>query len=411
MGGIVGRFMSSSGFTDSFAVAVSVLVSFTLTPTLAARMIKRKKSQPVKGGGKETTDSPESEKRTSLAEFKDKYVQAASKESRFYRPIDRTYTWLLKWSMAHRWGIVVLSIVVIISNVPLFMFVGKNFLPVDDQSQFEINVRAPEGNTLSATSALTERLAADVRKLPGVTDTLVTIGSGQQQVVNLANIYVKLAPIEERSVSQQDLMLRARSEVVGKYLKEYPNQLRTSVNPVAAISGGGFRNADIQVVIGGPDLDKLTKYSSDMLAKLNTIPDVVDADSTLVTGKPELRVVIDRARAADLGVRIGDVAQSLNTLVAGQKVSTFSAGTDQYNVRVRAIGDFRASAEGLQRMLVASQKLVWVSLDNLVRVEEGTGPSSIDRLNRQRQVTLLANVRPGGSQAAIITKINPFSHV
>src|SRR6185436_6880531 len=135
------------------------------------------------------------------------------------------------------------------------------------------------------------------------------------------------------------------------------------------------------------------------------IPDVVDADSTLVTGKPELRVVIDRARAADLGVRVGDIAQALNTLVAGQKVSTFNAGTDQYNVRVRAIGEFRASVEGLKRMIVSSSKIGWVGLDSLVRIEEGTGPSAIDRLNRERQVTLLGNVRPGGSQAAVIQKM------
>ena len=79
---------------------------------------------------------------------------------------------------------------VIVSIVPLFMFVGKNFLPVDDQSQFEINVRAPEGSTLAATSTLAERIAADVRKLPGVTDTLTTIGGGQQEQVNVASIYV-----------------------------------------------------------------------------------------------------------------------------------------------------------------------------------------------------------------------------
>ncbi len=204
-------------------------------------------------------------------------------------------------------------------------------------------------------------------------------------------------------------MVRARSEVLGKYLKEFPGQLRTSVQQVAAISGGGFRNADIQYVISGPDLEKLTKYSDELLAKMKTIPDVVDADSTLVTGKPELRVVIDRARAADLGVRVGDIAQALNTLVAGQKVSTFNAGTDQYNVRVRAIGEFRASVEGLKRMIVSSAKIGWVSLDNLVRVEEGTGPSAIDRLNRQRQVMLLANVKPGGSQAAVIQKLDEFA--
>ena len=328
MGGISGRFMSSFGFTSSFAIAVSLLVSFTLTPMLSARLLKRSKAK---------QHSPDQK-----AEKHD------SKESRFYRPIDRGYTRMLTWSMGHRWVIVVACVLVVVSIVPLFMFVGKNFLPVDDQSQFEINVRAPEGFTLAATSTLAERVSADVRRLPGVTDTLTTIGGGQQELVNVATIYVKLQPIEERSVTQNELMLRARSEILGKYLQEFPGQLRTSVQQVAAISGGGFRNADLQYVIGGPDLEKLTKYSDELMVRMKTIPDLVDVDSTLITGKPELRVVIDRPRAADLGVRVGDIAQALNTLVAGQKVSTFNVGTDQYNVRVRAIGEYRASAEGLQ---------------------------------------------------------------
>src|SRR4030095_7446144 len=221
--------------------------------------------------------------------------------------------------------------------------------------------------------------------------------------------YVKLEPIEERATTQSDLMLRARSEILGKYLQEFPGQLRTSVQQVAAISGGGFRNADLQYVIGGPDLDKLTQYSDELLKRMKTVPDLVDVDSTLVTGKPELRVVIDRPRAADLGVRVGDIAQALNTLVAGQKVSTFNAGTDQIDILVRATGEYRTSDEGLNKMIVSSSKIGWVSLDNLVHFEEGTGPSAIDRLNRQRQVTLLANVKPGGSQAAVIQKMNEFA--
>src|SRR5918912_4230374 len=126
---------------------------------------------------------------------------------------------MLKWSMAHRWVVVLLCAAVIISIIPLFMFVGKNFLPVDDQSQFEISVRAPEGYTLAATSALTEKIAADVRQLPGVTDTLVTIGGGQQQTVNVASIYVKLVDIKERKESQNDLMRDARDLVVNNYPK------------------------------------------------------------------------------------------------------------------------------------------------------------------------------------------------
>ncbi|HEU4711267.1 MAG TPA: efflux RND transporter permease subunit [Pyrinomonadaceae bacterium] len=392
MGGIVGRFMSSFGLTSAFAIAVSLLVSFTLTPMLAARLIKR--SDDAKERALERNTEP---------------ADHGSKESRFYRPIDRTYTKMLSWSMAHRWVVVLACVAVIVSIVPLFMFVGKNFLPVDDQSQFELTVRAPEGSTLAATSALAERIATDIRALPGVTDTLTTIGGGQQELVNSVSMYVKLKPIEERDVTQEQLMVRTRTDVLPKFVQQYPGQLRTSVQQVAAISGGGFRNSDVQYVIGGPDLQKLTEYSDKLLEKMKTIPDVVDADSTLISGKPELRVVIDRARAADLGVRVGDIAQALNTLVAGQKVSTFNAGTDQYDVRVRAVGEFRASAEGLKRMIVSSAKVGWVSLDNLVKVEEGTGPAAIDRLNRRRQVTLLANVRPGGSQAAVIDSLNQFS--
>jgi hydrophobic/amphiphilic exporter-1 (mainly G- bacteria), HAE1 family len=444
MGGIVGRFMSSFGFTASFAIAVSLLVSFTLTPMLAARLIKRHAAAegPATGSVPSEADAPSvlADESKSLAGEPDKLTTAhetataemtgappseevgpaleevskgrgrhelhaprTSKESRWYRPIDRTYTWMLRWSMAHRWAVLLACVLVIFSIVPLFKFVGKNFVPVDDQSQFEVTVRAPEGATLAATSALVEKIATDIRKLPGVTDTLVTIGSGQQQTVNLASVYVKLTDIKDRDLSQLDLMDRAR-----KLLQNYPQDLRTSVQPVAAISGGGFRNSDIQYVIGGPDLDKLTEYSQTLVEKMKTIPDVVDADSTLVAGKPEVQVHIDRARAADLGVRVGDIAQALNVLIAGQKVSTFNEGTDQYDVRVRAIGQSRTSPAALSNLFVQSSKVGWTNLSNLVTVEEGTGPAAIDRLNRQRQVTLLANVKPGGSQAAVIDKMNQF---
>jgi len=388
MGGIVGRFMSSFGLTASFAIAVSLLVSFTLTPMLSARLIKRRQATEATAPGVEPNPGE---------------AHKDSKQSRFYSRIDRTYAWMLRWSLGHRWMIVGLCGAVILSIVPLFMLVGKNFLPVDDQSQFEISLRTTEGTTLAATTTVAERLARDIHQLPGVTDTLTTIGGGQQEVVNTASIYVKLTDIKERKLTQDQLMVRARD-----LLAKYPKELRTSVQQVAAISGGGQRNADVQYVVSGPDLDKLAKYADALLQKMKAIPDVVDADSSLIAGKPELRVMIDRARAADLGVRVGDIAQALNTLVAGQKVSTFNEGRDQYDVVVRATGQYRIGAEGLQRLTVASSKGGWVSLDNVAHIDPGAGPSSIDRLNRQRQVTLSANVKPGGSQAAVINQMNTF---
>ncbi len=392
MQGIVGRFMSSFGLTASFAVLVSLIVSFTLTPMLAARLIKHKKekkakeTEEIKGDGMlETKSEPDSH------------------YTGWFGAVDRFYTYLLRFSMGHRWVIVTLCILVFLSIIPLFTYVGKNFLPVDDQSQFEVTVRAPEGSSISATSQIFERIASEIRKMPGVTDTLSTVGGGQAQVVNSGSIYVKLSDIKSRTKSQEDLMAATRD-----LLKNFPADLRTGVQPVQAFSGGGFRSANVQFLIAGPDLKKLEEYSTKIMEKMKSIPDAVDVDSTLVSGKPEVQLEIDRDTAADLGVRVGDISQALNTLVAGQQATTFNAGTDQYEVRVRAINSFRSDTEGLSRMIVPSAKVGWVTLDRVVKPKPGTGPSSVDRTNRQRQVTLLANTRPGGSAASITSAIDSY---
>ncbi len=416
MQGIIGRFMSSFGLTASFAVGVSLIVSFTLTPMLAARLIKRPKQEADLGEENEPVGSGETPKikgdgmiepdyeEPLTNQRKDKKVKGhSSKDSWFYSRIDSVYTMLLKFAMGHRWLIVLTCVLVFLSIVPLFMFVGKNFLPVDDQSQFEISVRTPEGYSLQASTVLMERIATDIRKMEGVTDTLITVGGGQAQVVNNGTIYVKLSDIKARPKSQEDMMSDARG-----VLKNYPPELRTGVQQVQAFSGGGFRNANVQFLISGPDLKVLEEYSEKILAKMKTIPDAVDVDSTLISGKPEVQLEIDRDTAADLGVRISDVSQALNTLVAGQEATTFNEGSKQYEVRVRAINNFRTDVEGLKRMIVPSTTVGWVTLDRLVKVKEGTGPSSVDRVNRQRQVTLLANTKPGGSAAGITSAIDAY---
>ena len=166
---------------------------------------------------------------------------------------------------------------------------------------------------------------------------------------------------------------------------------------------------DVQYAISGPDLDKLSQYSQQLLARLKTLPNVVDADTSLVYGKPELRVEIDRQRAADLGVRVSDIATALNTMIAGQVVSSFPSGGEQYDVRLRATQEFRTSTNALTLLAVSSSKAGPVSLDQVVRIKPGTAPSSIDRLDRQRQVTISANLLPGGSQAEVLAKLDEFA--
>ncbi|MEZ5345929.1 MAG: efflux RND transporter permease subunit [Pyrinomonadaceae bacterium] len=433
MGGIVGRFMSSFGLTSAFAIGVSLIVSFTLTPMLAARLIKWKPPEE-----KEDTEDPE-ELTNDLAaesEIEEPGIvtespddlnphliakedapdsgdlsegahpvktesQHGSKDSWFYKHIDSVYTKMLVFSMSHRWVIALACLLVVLSIVPLFMVVGKNFLPVDDQSQFEVSVRTDEGTSLQATTVLMERIAGEIRRFEGVTDTLVTVGGGQQGVVNAGSIYVKLSDLSERSKSQEEMMSDAR-----EMMKKYPPELRTAVQQVQAFSGGGFRNANVQFFIGGPDLEVLQKYSDRFVEVLKSNKDAVDVDTTLISGKPELQFSIDRKRAADLGVRVGDISQALNILVAGQEATSFTEGTEQYEVRVRAKQNFRNDINALDRLVVPSSKLGAVSLSEVVKPKEGTGPSAIDRINRQRQVTILANTRPGGSATAIQADID-----
>jgi len=377
MGGIVGRFMSSFGFTSAFAIAVSLLVSFTLTPMLCSRFIKR----PAR-----------------LAPG-----QHSSKESFVFRFLDTHYTTMLKWSMAHRKSVLAFSGLVILAIVPLFMFVGKNFLPTDDQSQFNVLIRTPEGSSLAATANLADSIAKDIRQLPGVAHTLMTAGGSADKSVNNASIYVKLTDIDQRTLSQQQMMQRTRD-----LMKKYPREIHTGVELVSSV-GGNQSNAEIQYFIQGPDLQKLAQYSDQLLAKMRTIPTLADTDSTLRSGKPELRLEIDRPRAADLGVSVLDIENALNTLVAGQVASTFNAGEDQYDVRVRAQEQFRGGAEGLSKMTVPSPKLGSVGLDTVARIVPGTGPSSINRIGRQRQVTVTGNTLAGGSQAAILGQLAQFS--
>ena len=386
MGGIMGRFMSSFGLTAAAAIAVSLIVSFTLTPMLAARWIKVKERAPDDNGS-------------------GKPHEATSKESRWYKPVDRTYTWMLKWALAHRKTMVTICLVAVVAIVPLFGLAGVNFLPEEDESQFEITLRAPEGTSLAATHSVMERIARDVREqLKGVDTTLTVAGFGAQQVVNNGTIFVRLVPADDRDGSQQDLMVAARKIVSG-----YPKELTTSVQPVAAFSGGGFRNAGVQMVIAGPDIKKLDEYSASMVEQMKKNPNIVDADRTLLPGKPELRVSIDRQRAADLGVRVADISQTLNIMIAGQEVTTFNEGTEQYDVVLRAQGEFRRSPESLRRMTVPSSFGWTVGLETLVKVEEGTGPATIDRLNRQRQVTVLANVPRGASQSTAVQSVKEYA--
>ncbi|MCP9494963.1 MAG: efflux RND transporter permease subunit [Pyrinomonadaceae bacterium MAG19_C2-C3] len=392
MGGIVGRFMSSFGLTSTAAILVSLLVSFTLTPMLAARWIKPKKPEPQTDDEQNEPGSPARHKTSS------------SKDSRFYRPIEQGYVWLLKLSMAHRWAVVIICIVVVASIYPLYSIVGINFVPEEDESAFTVNLRAPIGTSLAATNTVLDRAARDIReKIPGVVSTLSIAGFGGTRAGNSGVIFVRLVPPGEREQAQPELIQQTRA-----VLREFPKQYRLSASAESSIgrSIGGGRAASIGFFISGPDIKKLDEYSNQIVERIREDENIRDADTSLELGSPEVRVRIDRQRAADLGVRAGDVSRALSFLVAGQRISTFNDGTDQYDVLLRADERFRRDVNDVSGFLVQSSTGGTVDLSSVVSLEEGTAPASVERLDRERQVTIRANIAPEGSETAALETLN-----
>ncbi len=370
MGGIVGRFMESFGLTMAFAILVSLLVSFTLTPMMAARWLKV---------------DPHA------------HNDRSSKESKVFRAVDRIYASLLEWSMNHRAIVSAAAVLVLLSSVPLFVFANKNFIPVDDQAEFEINLRAVEGTSLEATELLSSRVASAVKRIPEVDYVLATVGADPANTRNLSNLYVRLEPMDERDRDQFAIMAEVRDAV----LPALTPGVRTSVQPVAAIGGSGAQNADIQFLINGPDLDALEKMGNSVVERIRAVPGVVDPDTSLAGGKPELSIALDRPKAADLGVDIRDAAEALRLLVGGDQVTTFNDGGEQYEVHLRARAEDRSTEGAIGALTVPSGRLGSVRLDNVARFEPGTAPADISRLGRQRQVTVFANVLPTASQAEV----------
>ena len=376
MGGIVGKFMSSFGLTSAAAIAMSLLVSFTLTPSLAAKWLSHRAGS------------------------------HSSNDSRLNRWLDRTYTRLLEWSMNHRLAVALICLVVVLSSIPLAMLTGFQFLAQDDESEYEVAVRLPEGSSLAATESVMEDIARKIRReIPGVKGTLSVPGLNSLEKVNQGSVLVRLVPADERKFDQKTLVAMTREKI-----KSYPKEIYTSVQPIDPFSGGE-KNAEIQFILRGPDLDRLGDYSARVLALMKKNQTLADSDRSLLPGKPELRLIVDRERAADLGVNLEDIAGAVNTLMAGEITGSYSEGKNLYDIRLKARLAERGAAERLSEILVPrgvpsnSTATSMVPLSQLARFEPAEGPGAIDRLNRQRQVTLYANLAPGASQSDAVAAI------
>jgi HAE1 family hydrophobic/amphiphilic exporter-1 len=338
----------------------------------------------------------------------------AASRGGLYARLDRAYERLLRLALRHRRVVGLLAALVVASSMPLYGAIKQEYIPTDvDEAEFDVYVTAPEGTSAAAMDDVMRTLARDIRATPGVERVLTTVGGGFLGAVNSGYAYVRIAPHDARYASVSRILTSlVRGDPLAAFRGNYTQRdvmqslrarfrrygdLRISVRNAPSFNLGGAP-VDIDFNLRGPDLEVLANAANRLRARVLGLPGIVDADTTLKLDKPELRVVVDRDRAADLGVSIEDVAAAMRLMVGGDdRVSRFVDPTvnEDYDVEIRLAEDDRTDPGTIAQLYVPRADGRLARLDAVARLEPANAASRIDRLDRQRVVSLRATVGPG----------------
>jgi len=392
MKGIIGRFFLQFALTVVFAVLVSLIISFTLTPMLSSRFLK---------AHQEGNPQPESRHFRKVYRF---MKRMGDWLEQYYDRLERVYRQFLSFCLNWRKSVLTSALGIFILSIMLTGFIGKEFVPQEDQSQFIVRLEAPIDYSVDAANRLFGQAEAIVKEIPEITRLYYSLGYGRFREINKAIFFITLSPKKERNRSQQDIQA-----VIRKQLAVIPG-LKVSAENISLI-GGGVRNVPIQYSIRGSDLDELQKHTRKIADEFAKLPGIVDVDTSLERGKPEVKVYIDRDKAADLGVNIATVAEAINFLIGGEvDVTKYKdeAKGKRYDVRARLEPQNRTNPTDIGRIYVRSRDGRLVELSNVVKMVEGGGPSVINRVDRQRAITIFANLekKPMGQA---VTELNAIT--
>jgi len=378
-GGVAGLMLKEFGLTVAAAVLVSLVVSLTLDPMLSARIVQRIPA-----------DYHERRRRHRLF----------GPLVRAYDALDEMYRRMLVWALGHRKTVVFAALAVFLASLSLTRFMGIEFVDFGDQGAFTVNVELPAGTSLGETDRITRQVEAIVRKEPGVLTVATTVGLAEE--VNKASIRVETVPRDERSRSVGDMMESLRQRLV-----EIPGLIyNMRVADPLGLAANQFMEAPITLRLRGPDYVELARVAEEAFDLVRKTPGVRDATLSFKPGMREKELIVDRARAGDRGVSFALAAMTLRTGLTGEPVARFRDGKHDVDVRVQLRPEDRASLSSILELTVPSNRGGLVLLRDLVHVAETVMPATIERSNRERHITITANLA-GRTLGDVLEELQP----
>ena len=387
MGEVVGQYFKQFGLTVAFALAFSTMAAYTLTPMISAYWLKDYREEHAK---------PYKHPRPKVVQI------CLDKFEAGFQVICRMYDELMVFAFQHPWKIVLISVASLIFNLFLLPFIGTEYQPTYDSGEFSVSVKAPAGTSIERMKELTLPLEEEILQMPEVRIAAMRLG-GSRVPINEGNIDVKLIPSSDRDRSMIDIMDELR--------RKFGNVEELKVAVVSNQGGGRGDSRPVQVGLRGSDLELLTTYAQDLAERIRQVPGSTDVDISSSEEEPEIIVKVDPLRASAMGLDSTSVGKVVEMAFLGKSTSnSFTIGDNDYDIIVQLDAAHRRDINDVANLRVSNTEGKFVRLGDVADVYFSSGPTRIDREDRQRQIVVYANtvgITPGDLIQKIQTEMIP----
>ena len=378
MGGILGRLFREFAITISVAILVSGLVSLTLTPMLASRLLRAK-------------DIRASTLHEATGEVVSRKSWWGFTEG-FYNRVIHAYEWTLQRALAHSFLTIVITIVLAVVTVYLFTVVPKGFIPSGDSGLILGNTEAIQGISLDDMIRHQNAVVEILKKDPNVQSYASTVGAGgRNSAGNSGTIFIGLKPLKQRLSADQVV------EELRPKLSHEPGLRVILQNPPSLNIGGGFGRSTYQVTLQASSTSDLADAAPLLEKKMREMPVLQDVNSNLQINTPQINVQIDRKQAATRGVTIAQIETALGTAFGSRQVSTIYSPTNEYQVILEALPEFQQDPTALGRLYIRSSSGQLVPLSTVATFTKSVGPQQVNHYGELPATTISFNLKPGVS--------------